>query len=123
MSEPHPDHSRRTGPALEQTYQFLLWLCPTVEKFPRAQKFVLGDRIQTAALEVLEALIEATYTRGRAPLLGRANLGIEKLRFLIRLAFDLKCLDGRRYAFAAKALDEIGRQVGGWIKAHRAAQA
>jgi hypothetical protein len=35
-------------------YRFLLWLVPTVEKFPRSQKFLLGDRIQTTALDVLE---------------------------------------------------------------------
>jgi hypothetical protein len=29
------DRSRQTGPALEKTYQFLNWLVPTVEKFPR----------------------------------------------------------------------------------------
>ena len=27
------DKSRRTGPALEQAYQFILWLIPTVGKF------------------------------------------------------------------------------------------
>ena len=27
--------ARRTGPALETMYQFLLWLVPAVEKFPR----------------------------------------------------------------------------------------
>ena len=48
------------GPALETMYQFLLWLVPAVEKFPRRQKFLLGDRIQTTALDVLERLIEAT---------------------------------------------------------------
>ena len=56
---------RRTGPAVEAHQQFILWLVPTVEKFPRSQKFLLGDRIQTTALDVLEALIEATYTRDR----------------------------------------------------------
>ena len=37
--------ARRMGPALETMYQFLLWLVPAVEKFPRRQKFLLGDRI------------------------------------------------------------------------------
>ena len=36
--------ARRTGPALETMYRFLLWLVPAVEKFPRRQKFLLGDR-------------------------------------------------------------------------------
>ena len=46
--------ARRTGPALESMYGFLLWLVPTVEKFPRRQKYLLGDRLQATALDVLE---------------------------------------------------------------------
>lgn len=110
------DNARRTGPAVEAHFQFLLWLVPTIEKFPRGQKFTLGDRIHTTALDVLEALIEATYSRDRRGLLNRANLGIEKLRFFFRLAVELKVLDERRYEHAARALDETGRLVGGWLK-------
>lgn len=110
--------ARQTGPALEAHFQFLKWLVPTVEKFPRSQKFLLGDRIQTTALDILDALIEATYTRDRRAQLARANLGLEKLRFHFRLAADLQSLDRRRYEFAAHELDEIGRLVGGWAKAH-----
>ena len=75
---------RRTGPALEAMYCFVLWLIPTVDKFPRRQKFLLGDRLQATALDVLERLIEATYTRDRRGQLNAANLGIEKLRLLCR---------------------------------------
>jgi len=117
------DNSKRTGAAIEAHYQFLLWLGPTLEKFPKGQKFTLGDRIQNLALDVLEALIEATYTREHAQHLRRANLGIEKLRFLLRLATDFKVLDRRRYEFAARTLDETGRSVGAWTKAHNAATA
>jgi len=104
------DNSKRTGAAIEAHYQFLLWLGPTLENFSKAQKFTLGDRIQNLSLEVLEALIEATYTRERTQHLRRANLGIEKLRFLIRLATDLKVLDRRKYEFAARTLDETGER-------------
>ena len=83
-----------------------------MEKFPRNQKFTLGDRIRSTALDVLERLIEATYTRSRAKTLQAANLGVEKLRILFRLAPDLL----RRYAFAARSLDEIGRLIGGWLR-------
>ncbi len=112
------DNARRTGPALEAHQQFLLWLVPTIEKFPRSQKFLLGDRIQATALDVLEALIEATYTRDRRAHLARANLGLEKLRHFFRLAVELKHIEGRRYEHAARTLDEIGRLVGAWAKAH-----
>jgi hypothetical protein len=101
-------------------YQFLLWLVPAVDKFPRAQEFVLGDRIDTAALDVLDALITATYTRGRGSLLSDANLGLERLRFFMRLSHELRLLDNRRYVQPARSIDEVGRLVGGWIKAHHA---
>jgi hypothetical protein len=94
--------------------QFLAWLMPTIEQLPKSHKFTIGDRIQTIALDVLEALIEATYTRERTQHLRRANLGIEKLRFLLRLAADLRVLDRRRYEHAARTLDETGcRQIAG----------
>jgi len=77
--------ARQTGPALEAAYQFTLCLIPTVDKFPWRQKFVLGDRIESAALDVLDALIAVTYTREHGRILADANLGLERLRFLFRL--------------------------------------
>lgn len=105
---------------MEKVHGFLLWLIPTVEKFPRSQKFLLGDRIQSGALDVHERLIEATWSRHKLPALQQANLGLEKLRLLLRLAFDLRCIDKRRYEFAARSLDELGRMVGGWSKSRHA---
>jgi hypothetical protein len=43
------DDARRTGAAVEAHFQFLMWLVPAIEKFPRTQKFLLGDGIQTTA--------------------------------------------------------------------------
>ena len=115
--------AKQSGVALEKAYQFILWLMPTVEKFPRSQKFLLGDRMQGAALDILEGLVEATYSRNRSPVMRAVNLKLEQLRFLFRLATDLKFLDLRRYEHAARAIDEIGRLVGGWLRLSRAAEA
>jgi hypothetical protein len=49
-------------------------------------------------------------------LLEQANITLEILRFQVRLAKDLQCLKTNSYAFAAKAIDEISRLVGGWLK-------
>ena len=43
-------------------YRFILRLIPTVNRLPRNQKFLLGDRIQKTVFNVLELPIEATYT-------------------------------------------------------------
>jgi hypothetical protein len=85
-------------------------------KFPK-----LGaSRPSTKDTQTFGKRLEATYTRERAHHLRRANLGIEKLRFLLRLTADLKLLDRRRYEHAARTLDDTGRLVGGWMKAHTA---
>lgn len=114
------ESSRNHAPVLEKMFQFLLWLIPAVEKFPRTQKFTLGDRIQSSALDMQEPLIAATYSEKSSHHLYAANLHLEKLRMLMRLSLDLEFLDLRRYEFAARAIDEIGRMVGGWIKANHA---
>ena len=103
------DKARETGAALEAHYRFLLWLIPALSRFPRDQKFLLGDRIQATALDVLERLIEATYSKRREEPLTRVNLGLEKLRYFCRLAHGLRYLDRRRYGAAGRAMSVRGR--------------
>ncbi len=111
--------ARETGQALNVHYRFIVWLIPTLMNFPRTQKFLLGDKIQTTAMDVLEALIEATYTKHREAPLVRANLGLEKLRFFFRISRDLRYLDYRRHEYAVRQLNEVGSRVGAWLKVHR----
>ena len=98
--------ARAVGPALESHDRFLLWPVPAVERFPRGRKFLLGDRIQVAALDVLDALIEATCTRRRSGRLARANLGIEKLRYFPAIDRAILKRDIRRRLACPRALAE-----------------
>ena len=113
------DDGHHTGPALEKTYQFLVWLVPVVDAFPQRQKYLLGHRIENTALDTLEGLIEATYSRNRGSILATVNVRLSKLRFLFRLATELRLIDRRRYEHAARSIDDIGRLVGGWMKVQR----
>ena len=118
--QPSEAHTRRANvAAVEACYQLVLWLIPVLDRLPRKQKFQLGDRLQTTALDVLDTLVEAAYTRERTTLLQRANLGLEKLRFWVRLAKDLQLMDFKQYEHAARLIDALGRQVGGWLRAER----
>ena len=101
---------------ITKTYDLLLWSCRHTSRFPRNHRFVLGERIERNLYDLLETLIRARYTRQRQPLLDQANLTLEILRFQMRLAKDLQCLKTNSYGFAARAIDEIGRLVGGWLK-------
>jgi hypothetical protein len=106
----------RGGAALEKAVLFLTWLVPVLERFPRSQKFLLGDRLQSLALRTVEDLVEATYTKAPTAVLRRVNIGLEQQRVLVRVAYNLRHLDVKRYEFAVRKLDEIGQSVGGWLK-------
>lgn len=96
--------------------KFLLWLLPKTGKFPRSVRFTFQQRIDNAALEVLEGILAARYCRDRSGFLREVSLGIDKLQVLLRLAHELGHLDHRGYEHAARQLDEAGRMTGGWIK-------
>ncbi|MFN7056856.1 diversity-generating retroelement protein Avd [Hyphomonas sp.] len=104
----------------ELSFQFLVWVTQKVEKFPRTHKFTIGDRIQGLVIDIQQGLVEATYTRDRAALLRQAQLQLEKLRFLFRLAAEIRLINADSYQHAARQIDEIGRMTGGWQKAHHA---
>jgi hypothetical protein len=96
--------------------KFLLWLLPKTGEFPRSVRFTLQQRIDNAALEVLEGILAARYRRDRAGYLHAISLGIDRLQVLLRIAHELGHLDHRGYEHAARQLDEAGRMAGGWLK-------
>lgn len=98
-------------------YEHIRWFAGKINKYPRKYKFSIGDRLTNNQLDILELLIEARYqARKRPQALRRANIQLEKLRYLIRLSRDLQCISSREYSFASEKLLEIGKMVGGWEK-------
>lgn len=100
------------------TYDLLKYIIPQLEKFPRTQKFVLADRIQNQLTNILGLLIEAYYTPKlrKKPILLKVNIELEKLRYYVRLAYDIKCINLKRYEFIQTKINAIGTQAGAWLK-------
>ncbi len=109
-------HAPRAGMALDRAMLYITWLVPVLEQFPRSQRFLLGDRLQTHALDVVDVLVEAQYRKQPRAELLRANVLLEKQRLLWRVAYNLRHADPKRYEHAARELDEIGRRIGAWLK-------
>jgi len=107
--------------AVGKTYDFVLWLLPKVEKFPKSHKFTVGERLSASGLDVLMLLVEAAYSARKENLLSEAIGKINGTRYLLRLAKDLKLMTPDSWSFAAEHLDEIGRMAGGWLKSARPA--
>jgi hypothetical protein len=106
----------RTPQAVVACHDLLAWVIPQLDKFPRARRFTLGERIESGLLAVLERLIEAAYSRGavKVTALRAANLRLDVVRHLWRLAWELKVVPGKQYAHGAGLLEHLGRQVGAW---------
>ncbi len=113
------DTRQTAAVVVERTYDLLLWLLPKVEKFPRSFRFSVGDRTVGVGLEPLLVLVEAAYSAEKAQLLEAASRRANGLRYLLRLAKDLRLLPLDSYGFGAERLDEVGRMIGGWEKSVR----
>jgi hypothetical protein len=101
---------------LVRWYDYTRWLLERVDSFPKNQRFIFGTRLADAVLGIMELLVEASYSRTKLELLRRANVMIEQLRWMIRLAKDRAVQTPRQYEYSAEQLTECGRMLGGWMK-------
>ncbi len=107
---------------LTKLHDLLLYSIPQLAKMPRDQKYLLGDRIETKMLEVLEHALRAYYRKDKRPHLLEANLTLEIIRHLVRLAYGQRNLSPKACEVISQRVDEIGRMIGGWLKQAGAAR-
>ena len=109
------------SPLFARTYDFLLWLIPQVQKFPRAHRFGVAERIQRLALDFQDTIIAAGKSKKeiRFEKLSQADIHLEQLRVWMRFAVDNKLIPVRQYEHAARSMNEVGRLLGAWLKQSR----
>jgi len=107
---------KKLTPVVEKHYKLILWMLPKIANFPKDQRFLLADRIEKILLDILEMLIEAVYSKQKRDILIKVNLKLDVLRFMMRIAKDMKYISVAGYDFFCQSVLEIGRMVGGWLK-------
>lgn len=106
---------RPQSPLFVKTYDFLLWLLPLTLKFPKAQRFLLAERLGAMALDFYDLILDAVSDSSRQPeLLPQADRLLMKIRLYLRLSFDLQCFGLGQYEHASQRVEELGRLLGGW---------
>ena len=105
-------------PIFVRTFDFLTWLLPVTNHFPRAHRHTFTQRLLNAAFDLSERLEEANRRKGRARVeqLHLADEALSKVRFYLRLANRWDWLKPGQYRHAAEMVAEIGRLLGGWQK-------
>ena len=107
---------------VEDCHALLRWLIPHLDTFPRNRRFTLGERLETALLDVLAACVSAAYSKRKQGFLAHASERLAVAQHLWRLANELETIPGQRYRVGSEQLVSLGAQVGGWLKAARHAQ-
>jgi len=103
-------------PIFTRTFDFLSWLLPVTNNFPKAHRHTFTRRLLDAAFELREQLELANARRAseRFSALARADEALGAVRTYLRLAERWKWLSSGQYAHVSEMIVEIGRLLGGW---------
>ena len=83
---------------------------------PKAQRYSLGQRIDTLFIEIIEAIVVASFLV-RAEKLHYVRKAIQKLdtlKILLMVLWETKTLTNKRYVALSLPLDEVGKMLVGW---------
>ena len=86
------------------------------QTIPKTHRHSLGQRIDTLFIQIIEALVTASFLPSQEKL-PYIRLGIRKidvLKILLMILWETKSLDNKKYIALSAKIDEIGKMVGGW---------
>lgn len=104
-------------PIFTRTFDFISWLLPVTNNFPRAHRHTLTRRLLDAAFDLRERLEQANLRQAhRLDRLVEADEALARVRVYVRLAARMGWLSSGQYEHVAAMTTEIGRLLGGWQK-------
>lgn len=108
-------------PIIAKTYELYREIHALQRTIPKTDRHSLWVRVQNSALDVLEELLQVGYLspENRANMLVKISAKVDILRVFLRLTFDVKAINNKKYLHLQEQLDEIGRMLGGWLKSSR----
>jgi hypothetical protein len=113
----------KESPIFIKSFETLEWVLQHTSKFPKHQRFVMAKRIEEAALSFHDSLVWASKTQEKSNPLSEADFHLERLKIYNRLAMRLKLSSFAQYEYLAKALEELGKLLGGWQRSLKSSAA
>ena len=107
---------------LQKTYDMILYGNICLRQFPKSEKYALANDIKDSMYALLRLIITANKRYYKKTTLQDIDVELDTLRTLIRLSADkeFQFLPLRKYENWSKMLAEIGKMLGGWMKAIKA---
>lgn len=121
MDNIHSDYSKLEIPVVIKLFVIYEITHKLIFKFPKHERYTLGEKIENSILEAIEMLILANQASKyeKEKILLKANSKIELLKILFRISLNCRIMDGKEYLDIENKLQEIGRMTQGWIKYSR----
>lgn len=102
-------------PVFQKTYLLTVEMYGVTSKFPRLYRFTLGEKLKALLSDLLCLIVAANGQEDKMPSLEEAAITLEQLRIHIRLGSDLKILGLGTYESMSRTLEEISKQLAGWM--------
>ncbi|MBI2066347.1 four helix bundle protein, partial [Candidatus Woesebacteria bacterium] len=81
--------------------------------------YTLGQKLDNLTLEILGFLLSVPITEDKVSTLGKISVKLDLLKILVRLAKDSQAINNKNYLELQMRLYEIGKMLGGWIRASK----
>ncbi|MEK7154994.1 MAG: diversity-generating retroelement protein Avd [Patescibacteria group bacterium] len=120
MKEDSHTHTQDIGldiPIFAKLYEFYKILSWHIGNFPKIKRYTLGQKLDSLSLEMFELLFSVGQTENRLAVLQQISAKLDLTKVLLRLAKDTQALDNKKYLDLQTMLYEIGKMLGGWIRA------
>jgi len=95
----------------------LVWM-NIIPHMPKGSRYTIGNRIENKFLDILELSYTAYFTEKekKSEKISECIFVLDKLKFLISVAWEGKLISNKQYEEIALKLDEAGKMFGGWKK-------
>ena len=113
---PHPPNT--TLPIIHGLIELYKNWHEVLSHFPSSSRHTLGFRIDTLLIETAELLFSASFLTGyrKLNLVEKSSSNLDAVKFLMRLAWEIKSVNNNKYIILSEQLEKIGKQIGGWLK-------
>ena len=100
--------------------KYMEYMLQVIMKMPRTEKFNIGNEFKTVMYKMLENIlyINKVEMQKRLYYLNRIDAELNTQRTMIRIMVKNKWIDEKKYKVSMEMLYEIGKILGGLIKAY-----
>lgn len=107
---------------IQKTYDLIKWYVPILNRLPKDHKFGLAERLINNLYELLEGLIRCKYASEKLDKLQELNILLDIIRYQSRILQDFQLINLKRYENISEKLNDIGLELGSWIKSQKSKQ-